>query len=280
MRLAVIADMHGNSHALEAILADAERVGVDAMAFLGDFVSDCADPEGVLALAREAARAYPCWAVRGNREEYQVRYAEGQEAWRADSRTGSLLYTAQRLSAADIAYFRRLPRSLGLSVDERPGILLCHGSPWATRDLLTPGSALLEQALSHAAQAGHALLLLGHCHVPFVLRKGGVLAVNPGAAGLPEDGDPRACWALATCEKGEWSAQLMRVKYDIAGAVRQMEERGLADMAPWWARCIAHTMRTGICLNMQLLSRAQALQAQRDCDLEICFAQAGKELEL
>ena len=80
MRLAVIADMHGNSHALEAILADAERVGVDAMAFLGDFVSDCADPEGVLALAREAARAYPCWAVRGNREEYQVRYAEGQEA--------------------------------------------------------------------------------------------------------------------------------------------------------------------------------------------------------
>ena len=59
MRLAVIADMHGNSHALEAILADAERVGVDAMAFLGDSVSDCADPEGVLALAREAARAYP-----------------------------------------------------------------------------------------------------------------------------------------------------------------------------------------------------------------------------
>ena len=108
MRLAVIADMHGNSHALEAILADAERVGVDAIAFLGDFVSDCADPEGVLALAREAARAYPCWAVRGNREEYQVRYAEGQEAWRADSRTGSLLYTAQRLSAADIAYFRRV----------------------------------------------------------------------------------------------------------------------------------------------------------------------------
>ena len=124
MRLAVIADMHGNSHALEAILADAERVGVDAIAFLGDFVSDCADPEGVLALAREAARAYPCWAVRGNREEYQVRYAEGQEAWRADSRTGSLLYTAQRLSAADIAYFRRLPRSLGLSVDERSDILL------------------------------------------------------------------------------------------------------------------------------------------------------------
>ena len=149
MRLAVIADMHGNSHALEAILADAERVGVDAMAFLGDFVSDCADPEGVLALAREAARAYPCWAVRGNREEYQVRYAEGQEAWRADSRTGSLLYTAQRLSAADIAYFRRLPRSLGLSVDERPDILLCHGSPWATRDLLTPGSAHHDKDDAH-----------------------------------------------------------------------------------------------------------------------------------
>ena len=73
MRLAVIADMHGNSHALEAILADAERVGVDAIAFLGDFVSDCADPEGVLALAREAARAYPCWAVRGNRED--IRFA-------------------------------------------------------------------------------------------------------------------------------------------------------------------------------------------------------------
>ena len=121
MRLAVIADMHGNSHALEAILADAERVGVDAMAFLGDFVSDCADPEGVLALAREAARAYPCWAVRGNREEYQVRYAEGQEAWRADSRTGSLLYTAQRLSAADIAYFRRLPRSARYCVDVMKG---------------------------------------------------------------------------------------------------------------------------------------------------------------
>ena len=280
MRLAVIADMHGNSHALEAILADAERVGVDAMAFLGDFVSDCADPEGVLALAREAARAYPCWAVRGNREEYQVRYAEGQEAWRADSRTGSLLYTAQRLSAADIAYFRRLPRSLGLSVDERPDILLCHGSPWATRDLLTPGSAPLDRAISRAAEKGCGLALLGHCHVPFVLREKGVLAVNPGAAGLPEDGDPRARWALATCEKGEWSARLMRVKYDVAGAVRQMEERGLVDMAPWWARCVAHTMRTGVCLNAKLLSRAQALQAQRDCDLEICFAQAGRELGL
>ena len=69
MRLAVIADMHGNSHALEAILADAERVGVDAIAFLGDFVSDCADPEGVLALAREAAApipAGPCAATARN----------------------------------------------------------------------------------------------------------------------------------------------------------------------------------------------------------------------
>ena len=280
MRLAVIADMHGNSHALEAILADVERVGADAIAFLGDFVSDCADPEGVLALVHGATRAYPCWAVRGNREEYQIRYAEGREEWQRDSRTGSLLYTARRLTEADLAYFRRLPLSLVLSVDEGPGVVMCHGSPWATRDLLTPGSAPLDRAISRAAEKGCGLALLGHCHVPFALREKGVLAVNPGAAGLPEDGDPRARWALATCEKGEWSARLMRVKYDVAGAVRQMEERGLVDMAPWWARCVAYTMRTGVCLNAKLLSRAQALFEQGGQAMENCFARAGRELGL
>ena len=59
-----------------------------------------------------------------------------------------------------------------------------------------------------------------------------------------------------------------------------MEERGLVDMAPWWARCVAHTMCTGVCLNAKLLSRAQALFEQGGQAMENCFARAGRELGL
>ena len=70
MRLAVFSDVHSNHHALKACLKEAEKQKADGYIFLGDYISDCANPHETMKLIYRAKQEMPCWFVRGNREEY------------------------------------------------------------------------------------------------------------------------------------------------------------------------------------------------------------------
>ena len=67
------------------------------------------------------------------------------------------------------------------------------------------------------------IVLVGHTHLPMLVRIGDKIVLNPGSVGLPSDGDPRA--AFAVIEDGV--PRLERVEYDIEATVRRLDRKAL-----------------------------------------------------
>jgi predicted phosphodiesterase len=248
-RIAALSDVHGNLPALEAVLDDIAREGVDATLNLGDILS------GPLWPAQTADRlmALHLPTIAGNHERQLL---SGRRLSASDA------HTAARLSDTHRAWLAALPATL----HPAPDVACCHGTP--TSDLIylletvtddldrtagRPGiraatAAEVTQRLAGFGAGG--LVLCGHSHVPRMLQlDDGTLVVNPGSVGLPayddghphphvvETGTPHARYALLTRRAAGWQVELRAVPYDHATAARQAEANGRGD----WA----DAMRTG-----------------------------------
>lgn len=247
MRLALVSDIHGNLPALEAVLADIDRRGVDRIANLGDLLSGPLWPVETAAVLRQ--QAWPQLA--GNHER--------QLLTRALDRMGpSDRHARERLDHETLAWLAGLPATLQLADD----VLLCHGTP--TSDLvyfletITPDGVRMAtrdevDARLGAALTAPGLVACGHTHVPRALRSSaGTLIVNPGSVGLPaydddapcvhyiENGSPDARYAICERTPAGWCAELVSVPYDHESAAAQADRNGRPD----WA----HALRTGYAL--------------------------------
>ena len=228
MRIAVISDVHGNLHALDAVLDDIARRNVDVTVALGDFLSGPSDPSGVA--DRFIEINIP--SVRGNHDRY---ITDGrQNDWHIDALVRSMI------SPAQAAWLAAIPATLSLSDD----VFLCHGTPrddnGAFLDSVIETSAgpmatmqSPEHIEAEAAGVDHAVILCGHTHVPRSVRLAdGRLVVNPGSVGLPfEIGSPDARYGIVEKRAAGWNTELRAVAYDHRAAARQALDRGY----PNWA---------------------------------------------
>jgi len=229
--IAVLADIHANRSALEAVLAEARRRGATSLVLLGDVVGYHAEPDACV----ELLAAWPVDGVVGNHDvaalgtpdRYANKLAVVVQRW-----------TAEHMGAAARAFLARFPTRL-----ELPWALLVHGTfthPDGVVGYVTPTTA--ERNVAAVAAAGHRLGLFGHSHVAALHARGepdrtglapGVYRLaretpsifNPGSVGQPRDGDPRASFAMFDPE--EWTMELVRVPYDIEATVRAIAAAGL-----------------------------------------------------
>jgi diadenosine tetraphosphatase ApaH/serine/threonine PP2A family protein phosphatase len=233
MRVAVLSDIHGNLHALEAVLAAADAAAVDEVWCLGDVVGYGARPNECCALVRE--RSSVCLA--GNHDLVVVGTL-GLEEFSHDA-ADAAGWARAHLAEENRAYLAGLP-----SIAERDGVLLVHGSP---RDPVWE-YVLSADAASAALEATEApLVLVGHSHVALALGlsnghlSGGLAPagaeldlaagrrlLNPGSVGQPRDGDPRAAWLLL--DLGAQRAAFERVDYEIAATQAEIREAGLPEL--------------------------------------------------
>ena len=251
MKLAVISDIHGNLLALQAVLADIARQGVDQTVNLGDILSGPLQPAETADLLM--AQNFP--TIRGNHER-QLLALLAQPALPVDL-TDSDGYAASQISAAQSAWLEALPVSLGLNSD----IWLYHGTPrsdlqyWL--ETVVPGfaqstgpgvrAATLEEVAERMGGVTHPVMLCGHTHVPRLLQCGAVLVVNPGSVGLPayaddhpyphviENGAPHARYALLEKTPQRWQVDLRAVPYDHLTQARV----AAAHQRPDWAHALA-----------------------------------------
>lgn len=236
MRLAVLADIHGNIYALEAVLADLKRQKPDAVVTLGDSIFKFSHNRAVL----DALDALPHVGVAGNMER-SMQTLLGEEFANLspdDSDKGTMHLKRQTLAeigAERVARFRDLPNERSLSLIEDDDTLLCHGSPghitnsiYPAPDAVPPGPdqpSTSEDELKAKLQGVTArLVLCAHSHRRVERRYNGVLVVNPGAVGhtYERKHDPRACYAVLTHQDGAWNVEFRLVPYDGARAVREM----------------------------------------------------------
>jgi len=231
MRYAVIADIHANLAALDAVLEDIRKKGgVDEMWCLGDIVGYGPDPAPCIELLRQLKPV----CVAGNHDRAVIGKIE--LSYFNPLAAAACQWTETQLKAGHRLYLESLPLTI-----ERGDFFLVHGSP------LDP---VLEYVMSTSVAARNfsflksTFCLVGHTHVPAAFREekdaclpihftsgiGLVLGsrrmiVNPGAVGQPRDGDPAASYAIYESEGR--IMRLYRVPYDIKATQDRMMQAGL-----------------------------------------------------
>lgn len=224
MRLAFLSDIHANLPALEAVLADMARIGVDERYVLGDLVGYAPWPNEVLDLLQ--AERVP--TLLGNYDEgtgFELAecgcaYVDPVEEALGNA---SFAWTKARTTDANKAWLRSLPREMRLQAGGLR-LLLVHGSPRRINEYLYEDKP--DATFARIAEGADAdVIVCGHTHRPYDKRAGGARFVNDGSAGKPKDGDPRAAWALLDTLSGD--LVIRRVEYDVERAAAAILASGL-----------------------------------------------------
>lgn len=210
MKIGLIADIHTNLPALEAVFADFPKL--DMVVCAGDVVGYYAHVNEVCAFLRERQ----VWTIRGNHDAFIT----GEIAPDAER---SLLYrcewTRRTLLPENLAWLCSLPVEL---VFQWRGnrIRVRHASPWDEDTYLYPDSP----RLSEVRVAKNEMLVVGHTHRPMREQCGEGWLVNPGSVGQPRDWNPRASYAIVEAETLD--VEFRRVAYDVGSLQAQLEAEG------------------------------------------------------
>jgi len=168
MRIAALYDVHGNLPALEAVLADVDREGVDEIVFGGDLTWGPL-PQQTLALVRTVENAS---FVRGNADREP-------DEWERSC-----------LSEEEIAFLQAQAPTV-----ERDGVLYCHATPRSDDEIVTPATPD-ERLREILAAVEQRVVVAGHTHMQQDRMVDGIRFVNAGSIGLPYEGEIAAFWAL------------------------------------------------------------------------------------
>ena len=235
MRIALLADIHANSIALDAVLTDLDaRGGADAYWVLGDLVGLGPDPVGVLA---RLGRLPNLRLVRGNNDRY-VATGERPFPSAADAAADPALiprlvemnsgfaWTQGLVSAAgQLDWLAALPLTQRQTLLDGTRLLGVHASldgdedPGIEPDI---GDATLATLFAGAAAD---LIAGGHTHRPVDRTVNGVRYVNPGAVANAPPPDLRAGYALLAADVDGYALSHYRIDYDRQAAIDQLYAR-------------------------------------------------------
>lgn len=189
-RLAVLADVHGNVTALEAVIEDVQAAAVDLVVFCGD-LSWGPEPSRTIQIVRGlGSRAA---FVRGNAERAVVDMTRGvrrleqpRDRWMVGQH-----------SPADVDFLAGFPFAVVVEIEGLGLVHFCHGSPRTDTELITPGTPP-ERMAELADGITERILVTGHTHLQFDRQVAGLRSINPGSVGLPYHyGEPgTAYWAV------------------------------------------------------------------------------------
>lgn len=243
-RLAIISDIHGNAHALEAVLARIDTLNVDQIICLGDIVGYGPNPGECLEMVVRHCGV----VIQGNHEEAAI--DPNAAATFNGAAKEAIEWTRRSMSALHLAALRRLPRSATLGEQ----VMCVHDNP-----VPGPTDYIHDKQVAALAFRGvdTPLCLIGHTHVPMVfeaptldpydtltapeliaylpfdglpieLDRDRRYICNPGSVGQPRDCDPRASFAILDLPNGEPGRfTVIRQDYDIAAAQVASHRAGL-----------------------------------------------------
>ena len=226
MRIAVLADIHANVWALEAVLADVRKHGCDAVWNLGDIVNGALRPRATYEMLRDAGVAL---TICGNQDREL-------DDW-----------MIRDLGSDAMEWLRGLPATA--VYDDQ--VLLCHGSPvddmcYLLEDVSSGHPVVREdgEIVPLLGGAVQPVIVCGHTHIPRLVRLGnGQMIVNPGSVGVAaysddvpvphtmENYSPDASYAILEKTETGWDVTFRKVPYDTREAARTAAERGRNDWA-------------------------------------------------
>jgi predicted phosphodiesterase len=209
VRVAALADVHGNAPALEAVLADVAAERPDLIVFCGDLTWGPLPVE-----TYELVRGLNALYVRGNMERALFEDHTSEEArWIVDRHGPELLEFARGFATHHV-----------VEVDGIGPTRFVHGSPRSDEECVTVETPV-ERVREFLDGVPEHALVTAHVHVSYTRELDGVRLLSPGSVGLPYEGPTGARWALLGP-----GIELRRTEYDVEAALDRMAAAGL----PGW----------------------------------------------
>ncbi len=241
MRIALIADIHGNLVALETVFQDLSREPIDQIICLGDVGSLGPQPHEVL----DRLRRLRCPVILGNTDAWLL---EPPIAKERDSENLRIMYAinawdAEQLTSEDRAYLQTFPPLLELPLDGKNTLLCYHGSPSSFDDVIaatTPVADLKRMLAGYSA----TIMAGGHTHIQMICRYEDAHIINAGSVGLPgvNAGSPElpmnhdvhwAEYGVLSVEADRLSIDLRRIPLDMTDVLKAAASSSMPHLE-WW----------------------------------------------
>ena len=212
MRVAALADVHGNAVALEAVLADVEGDEPDLIVSCGDLTWGPLPLETVALLEPWRERLL---CVRGNSERELV------ERKLVDSEIA--VWEHARHDRPELAeYLARTQQTVRVEIDGLGPTLFCHGSPRSDEECVTVETPA-QRVAEFTSGVDARCIVTAHTHMQYDRRVAETRLLNPGSVGLPYEPEPgSAYWALLGPD-----VELRRTAYDLDAAVERLRAGGM-----------------------------------------------------
>lgn len=240
MRVAALYDIHGNLPALEAVLEDVARAGVDRIVVGGDLLPGPMPRETLeLLLGLDT----PVQFIYGNGELMVLAQIAARNSGRVTywgTTSGQPLpeplqevarWTGRQLDVRHEQMIRSWPGTFELEVPDIGRVLFCHGTPRSELEIftrLTPEDRLLPVFEGLAG----TLVVCGHTHMQFDRMIGRTRVVNAGSVGMPF-GEPGAYWLLLRD-----GVHLRKTSYDLLAAADRVRATQYPQAEEFAARSI------------------------------------------
>jgi predicted phosphodiesterase len=237
MRIAVLADIHGNLPAFEAALAHSRRQAVDHLVIAGDLINGAPDSR----LCWQLAQTLDCTILRGNHERYVFDFdtPHAPPLWRTEQ-FGPVQWTVDQFSAAERRMLAELP--LAMRLPDVPDLVFVHASTRRDNDGVQPYTPAADIAAMFAETPEH-LIVRGHDHWCQVRLWNGHTIVTAGSVGMPLDEQITAQYVLLEQCNGHWEIQHQSVAYDHDAAVERFASTGYLQTAGPMARLMLQWMQ-------------------------------------
>ena len=226
MKIAVISDIHANTLALDAVLEQIDKIGVDRVFCLGDILMAGYDPNGT---AQKILNIKNLEIIQGNTDKMVAHYSE-ELFEKAKNKFPCMGYALKEdLKIVDkkyIDFVKNLPEKKYIEVNNLK-IQLVHGSPRAQDENIYPNLDL-ENVEQIVADSEAELILCGHTHIPcgYSLNSGKTV-VNVGSVGRSMTEDKMPYWALLQInDDATFQIEHKSIKYDNTKASNLIKERG------------------------------------------------------
>lgn len=252
MKIALMSDVHGNLPALQAVIQDLEQIQPEMLVVAGDLIAG-PHPNEVLQVLRDSGATI----ILGNSDNALLCYLNHQcpDAWYSLKQFGLLRWNASHVSKENVRYLASLPEQTVITLPGLDAIRVVHGSPRDIAESLFPEKdrLSLDLALQYIAEP---VLVCGHTHQPWFLRRTGKLAVNPGAVAGPLNGDIGAQYAIIEWHDHQWQVTLKKTNYDLSLIKIAFEESGLLKAGGPVTRGFLLSMETGRDVTLAFLNFA------------------------
>lgn len=218
MKVAILADIHANIHALDAVLADCEKEAVSHFIVAGDLVGYYYWPQQVV---QRLMHKTHITCIRGNHEDILTKTLDCSDAAAHFRKKYGSGYDVCRetLSYEEMQWLVKLPVKAELILE---GVHFCvhHGSPASTDEYIYPDAPLSVLSRCHDS---NDYTILGHTHYPFLHHLNRKILLNPGSVGQPRDFGGQASYAILNLINGV--VRFKRVPFDISLVIAAAKER-------------------------------------------------------